>query len=227
MSQNWRIRDARYCYTIYPDIDTPAELHNKMVYSIYLTCLDDNYRYGDISIVYEDHATIEVFGFVHNGELQILTGAVSKGESLVTFEGYKSIDEYISSLQYRVEYPEFEYDEYGKYGSEQYAIEGSIVTLKRCRVIITEPGYGVSYTISLFEDESGKYISRASVIDEYLFIHDEEEVPDGFVSEKRYQRTFCNGIYTVADFEWIDTHTYYAIKIGDIFYDYDDYYDYY
>ena len=38
-------------------------------------------------------------------------------------------------------------------------------------------------------------------------------------------KLLCNGIYEIVDFTWVNTHKYRAVKIGDIFYDYDDYYN--
>ena len=211
---SWHVQDMRYCYTISPDENTPEELHGKWVYSILIGCVNDsNKHYGELF----HHGTdiIEIYGFIMDGKLQILTGAERRGESLVIFEGYKPFDEYMASLEATVEYVH-------PYGER--AIEGKIVETNISGITIREPGYNVSYHIELLIIED-KYVYGAEIIDEYVFIYDEADVEGNWVERRSYQETFCNGIYELVDFTWVDTHKYRAVKIGDIFYDYDDYYN--
>ena len=211
---SWHVQDMRYCYTIYPDENTPEELHNKMVYSIYVGCVSDSDKhYGELF----HHGTdiIEIYGFIMDGKLQILTGAERRGESLVIFEGYKPFDEYMASLEATVEYVH-------PYGER--AIEGKIVETNISGITIREPGYNVNYRIELLTIED-KYVYRAEIIDEYVFIYDEATIEGNWIERRTHQQTFCNGVYEIVEFTWVNTHKYRAVKIGDIFYDYDDYYN--
>ena len=225
---NWRIEDMRYQFTIYPDANTPAELHNKMVYNIEVTCIDHNTNNGGSDLVNETMARITVYGFIMDGKLQVLTGAHYVSDSLVTFEGYMPFDEYMDWLEYRVEIDSPDdgewYPEYYKPYIRECSINGKIQTITRYRITLTEPGYDVSYEIRAMKNEDGKYITSSVIVNEYLFIDEvATELPCQDAVERRNLTTFCNGVYTLANFDWVETTTYYAIKIGDIFYDYDDY----
>ena len=224
---NWRIEDMRYQFTIYPDANTPAQLHERMVYNINVTCIDPNENEGD-SLVSAAMARITIYGFLMDGELQVLTGVNYVSDSLVTFEGYMPFDEYMDWLEYRVEIDSPDdgiwYPEYYKPYIRECPINGKIQTITRYRVTLTEPSYNVSYEIKAMKAEDGKYITSSVVVNSYLFIEGEAtDLPGQDAIERQYLRTFCNGVYTIADFDWVETTKYYAIKIGDIFYDYDDY----
>ena len=211
---SWHVQDMRYCYEIYPDENTPEELHGKWVYSIYIGCVNDSDKYyGELFQRGTD--IIEIYGFIMDGELQILTGAERRGESLVIFEGYKPFDEYMASLEVTVEYV---------HSHSESVIEGKIVETDISKITLKEPDYNVNYHIELLTIED-KYVYGAEIIDEYVFIDDEADVEGNWVERRSYQQTFCNGVYEIVEFTWVNTHKYRAVKIGDIFYDYDDYYN--
>lgn len=212
---SWRIEDVRRAYDIYPDENTPPELHNKIVYSIRLTFLADTNDHTEITS--ESDARIYVYGFVHDGKLQILTDWEDRGDSLIVFEGYMPVDEYIASLEATVLD-----DEYNDYYNEYY-INGVRTRVYNKYVELREPGTDVVYNICLRTLGDGKYIYNSYSIDPYLEIDGVADIQDHYTLTYTYQRTYCNGVYTIAEFGWVDTYKYRAIKIGDVFYDYDDY----
>ena len=217
IKNNWYLADVRYCFDIYPHEDTPEELHNKPVYDIYLSFIND----GGYIVTAED-AKIHIYAIVLDGKFQVLTGAVPAGESLVTFEGYMPIDEYMNSLRFEVVGEENNLDEYWE-ESYYYIINGVQTKLTRVNVMLTESAYGITYYINLYKAPDGKYVTNAAFIDEYMMVRDEATILDNYVFTKTYQKRYCNGVYTLAEVNWTYTHRYYAIRIGGVFYDYDDY----
>lgn len=217
IKNNWYLADVRYCFDIYPHEDTPEELHNKPVYDIYLSFINDGGH-----IVSADDAKIHIYAIVLDGKFQVLTGAVPAGESLVTFEGYMPIDEYIDSLRFEVVGVEDNMDEYWD-ESYYYIINGVQTKLTRVNVMLTESAYGITYYINLYRTPDGMYVTNAAFIDEYMMVRGEAAIFDYYVMSRTYQRRFCNGVYTLVEFDWKMPYKYYAIRIGGVFYDYDDY----
>ena len=213
---SWRIEDIRYEFDIYPDAETPEELHNKRVYSIYLTFLPDSYKYS--SLVDEQMARIELYGFVHDGKLQILTGWDAKGESLVQFEGYMPIDEYIASLSASIVNDEYIED----YNYNVY-INGVWTVIYTDRIELSEQDSDVTYYLELKRVGDNKYIYSSYYLSDYVTFGDVVQIPDYYTLESVNQWTTYNAVYDVANFTWVETYKYYAVKIGDIYYDYNDY----
>ena len=217
---SWRVEDIRYAFDIYPNEETPEELHNKMVYSIYLTFLHESEKYA--GLVHEGNARIELYGFVLDGKLQILTGWDARGESVVAFEGYMPIDEYVASLTATVNSSKGDYYD-DKYDGE-YVINGKPTTVYQDVIELKEPGYDVTYYIYL-RRVGTQYITASYYLKDYMVVGSEVDIPDHYTLTGTHQWTCYNGVYTIATFEWVDTYEYRAIKIGDIYYDYDSYYN--
>lgn len=205
--KNWRISDIRYRYTIYPDEETPEALHNKMVY--------------DLTVVYNAAGdkysmSITLYAIVLDGQLQILTGAYETGESLLTFEGYVPLKEYIGSLEVST----------ANDGEESWLVEGKETAFTRVRVTLTD-AYGITKNIYLYRAANGEYVSVRAYISDYLIFDENSPVsaPAGYTDSEKHTSEYYNGTFTFVEFRRTETVTnkYCAIKIGGKFYDYNEY----
>ncbi len=206
ITDNWRIVDLRYRYDVYPN----DQLESMKVYDLRVTFVD-NTR-GFLSMDY-----ITLYAIVLDGQLYILTGAYETGESLLTFEGYVPLDDYFESLTVS------EADCW----ESSYYIEGEKTTVNYVKINLTEPEYQITRTVALYQLPGGEYVHSAQYLDEYITIYDKADIPSGYVLEDTYYRTYCNGVYELANFRWISTELYRAIKIGGRFYDYENFCWYY
>ena len=213
-----RMRDLGY--KIYQGDDTPSEIHGKSVYKFTVTLLNDDRIYSENLDYYNDRY-ITVYGFFLDGKLQILTGAVATGESLVTFEGYKPFDEYMDSLTVSA-------TDDGYYNSGYYRINGEEVYVEWYNIILAEPDYDVSYSIYFPAIGENQYVySVKSYSYHYLTLGNEVTIPEGYTLSYEYTSTYSNGTYTKVKFvrHYTTTSKYYAVKLDGIFYSYDSYMD--
>ena len=213
VKDNWYISDVRYRYDIYPNDTTPEELHNVPVYDMEVCFLDNNNDKSDLRIT--------LFAIVIDGEIKILTGAKDQGESLLTFEGYVSPKEYFNSLTITA-HPDSDYT-MGSY------INGYYTQLRSCEILLTEPtvnGVTVTKSIRMTQAPNGEYITHFYYIGDILVVLDEYNavaINPNHEKVRTYNKTYCNGTFTFAEFRFVDTFKYLAIKIGDYFYDFDDF----
>ena len=208
IKNNWQICDLRYRYNIYPSADVPEELHDQMVYDVqvaFTTGAGCIYRRGMITL----------YAIVLDGQLQILTGAVPSGESLLTFEGYVPVDEYFESLVIRADGNTNEY-------TECY-INGTKQRLTNVLITLTESVYGVSKNVYIYRTENGQYVYDSSYLDQHITIENQVSIPSHYKFESIGDNKYCNGTYQIAWFEWVQVRTYRAIEIGGKFYDYNDF----
>ena len=217
--KEWKITNmSDFGYNIYPSDDTPSEIHGKIVYKFTVSILSDDRKYsGTLNYSYYDNY-ITVYGFFLDGKLQILTGAVTTGASLVTFEGYKPFDEYMSSLNVSVVN--------NSYSGGYYFINGEEVYVQRHQISLTEPDYDVSYSLYLPAIGNDQYVySVQEYYYRYLTLGDEVAVPEGYEISYEYTNTYDNGTYTMVELRryYTETSKYYAVKLDGIFYSYDNY----
>ena len=220
--KEWKITNmSDFGYKIYPGDDTPSEIHGKSVYKFTVRRVSDDRKYsGNLNYYYYDDY-ITVYGFFLDGKLQILTGAVTTGASLVTFEGYKPFDEYMSSLNVSVVN--------NSYSGDYYFINGEEVYVQWHQISLTEPDYDVSYFLYLPAIGNDQYVySVQKYYHYYLTLGDEVSVPEGYEIYYEYTETYDNGTYTIVELRryYTATSKYYAVKLDGIFYSYDSYMHY-
>ena len=181
----------------------------------------------EVSFLYRNNVksnlSITLYAILIDGEIKILTGAKDTGESLLTFEGYVSPEEYFNSLTITERLEE-------NYSSWTY-INGVYTELPYYNVLLTEPtvnGVTVTKSIRLSKAPNGEYLTYSHYIGDILTVIEEyptTNINPNHTLDKTYKRIYCNGTFTFAEFSYVNVYKYYAIKIGDYFYDLDDFYN--
>ena len=216
-ADSWEIRES------YHRFNTSLSEGGEVI-PVYETTLRFNiYKYNSGNYY---NPTINVYTFFVDGVMNVAVGAQVTGESLLTFESYMPIKDYMNSLTF-----EIEDDEYSTY--ESY-YRGSKTIVYSAYVSIYEEGadYAInSFNIRyLLENGEKKLIIAQTYLSNLIKIYSTAVEIDTNMYYDRYEytRKFYNGTVTVACYSYDETFTYSAnfVKLAGRMYRYDGSYWY-
>ncbi len=225
--QNWRISDSRYRFNMVGE----GELADGA--PVYETEIEFSYRSP-----YSTSRYMTVYTFFLNGIMYAAVEAEATGESLLKFERYMPLDEYMDSLVF-----ELRNDSYSYYST--YYVDGKLEKIyinyfdvyetdeNGAKLQNTKYQVGAAYII---KNGVKKFIKDYSYLGGVIKLGS-EVTPDTQKPHTRdeYVSNYYNGAVTIATFRYENTYTYSAnfIKLAGRLYRYDsaphwnDYYTYY
>ena len=212
-ADSWEIRDSYYRFNT--SLSEGGE-----VIPVYETTLSFNiynylHHYGSY-----DNPTIDVYTFFVDGVMNVAVGAQVTGESLLTFESYMPIKDYMNSLTFEIEDDE-------KFTSEYYRGSKTMVYSANVRIFEEGSDYSInSFEIRYILKNGAKKLIVAKTYLPNLIKIDSTAVEidtDKYYDRYEYKRTFSNGTVTVASYSYDETYTYAAnfVKLAGRMYRYD------
>ncbi|MBO5845170.1 MAG: hypothetical protein J6Q77_00840, partial [Clostridia bacterium] len=204
----WYVREATLIAYVEEGEETPSEIVGLPVYELILGFAVNKHYLGN-----EWSARLTLYGTVIDGELMILTGAERLGDSLVKFEGYAPISEYMNSLHVNTQLDH----------ENDFYINGVLTTLKCMRVELVEPRIngttGEDKAMYLYKTSDGDYVYGSYHAGAHLELLEPAVIEPGFVRGRSGEQRYVNGDFTLVKFHWESVTKYYAIEIGGRFYD--------
>lgn len=232
---DWYIRDFTYRFDMVGVQGMPANL------PVYETELWFNLKYSNsntgYSYVNERHfATL--YTFYLDGVLNVAVEASVTGESLLTFESYMPLDEYIASLETDIQYTNYHW-------SNVYVGNGKYVDTYSAYIYVYETDgngnrlggdYKTYWEIPyVVENGTKKFVSLTEKYNYNSYelvigsIADRSHIPAN-ATRNEYTGTYANGTFTMVYFSWdAETcNTYYYVKLAGrmYLYEYGSYYYY-
>ncbi len=201
-AEGWQIMDMAYRFDMIAGGDLPAAL------SVYETDVRLPWLGWFIS-----NPTLTLYTFYLDGELQVAVEAEQTGESLLTFESYMPLDEYMAGLTFVVNYA----NAY-KYSTAVY--HGTVTDVYRVYLRVYEPGADVTdeeaYKTEvemLYLISGGKKMMITDAVYNYKYnvIRGDEadlsDLPDNatwyFYSNEAY-----NGTFNFVSYSWYESEAY-------------------
>ena len=210
IQNRWYICEATPVASIEAGEETPDEIVGLPVYELLIGFAINDHYLGD-----PHDARITLYGFITDGELMILTGAHRLSDSIVKFEGYTPISDYMNALSVNTGYTHENY----------FYVNGVLTTLEYTSIELVEPEVngttGDTKVIHLYKTLDEKYVLGSTPSGAYLKLGEVAEIESGFVRGKTLEQRYVNGEFTVVTFHGEISTKYYAIEIGGRFYDFE------
>ena len=213
----WTIRDTRYRFTMVGAEGLEAGI------PVYETEIQFNYFYTVERYSY-DAPYITAYTFYMDGKMYVAVEAEVTGESLLKFERYMTIDEYIDSLV-------FVADSDDDYYSERY-YQGRLTKIYDENFYIYETDENgnrladCQYSINAsYIKQSGKtmYIINWAHLSDMLHLGNQVNIDATDKSRYEYSTSYYNGVFTIVSFSREQTNGYnaYFVNLAGRMYRYD------
>lgn len=171
--------------------------------------------------------SIEVYTFVMNGRIYAAVGAEVTGESLLTFEDYMPLDEYMESLKIETVSNGYSYTEY--YNGVSTTLYKEIAYLyetdENGAKLDEQYDYLLDYVYYMLDGTSTKkYIKTRTYLSDVLTLGSEVPASEtaGAINVSTSVNSYYNGSFTIAGltYERTRTYTYRFVKLAGRYYRY-------
>ncbi len=217
LSTNWQISDTRWRFDMVGAEGLPANL------AVYETVIRFGYTTRDFG-----SRSIILYTFMLDGVMNVAVEADVTGESLLTFERYMPIDEYMASLK-------FELAE--TYTSTKRYNSGKLTTFYQNHINIYETdasgnkvGDGPKHAVYVeytLQNGVKKFVAGYSYLSDIIKVDSTpKEIDNSMLNLEReeYTQKYYNGIVTMVNFSWQEKNDYttYFVELAGRMYRYDD-----
>ena len=214
---NWYISDTRYRFDMVGAEGLPEMLP---VYQTKIRFGYSNYNYSTPSIT--------LYTFILNGVMNVAVEAEVTGESMLKFERYMPINDYMKSLKFEFAGTPSSYSVYsnGKLATLYIDYVNIYETDANGNKIGTSPKYTVYYEY-LLQNGTKKFVSAYNYSSDIIKVDSTPvEIDNSMLTLERreYTRKYANGTVTMVDFSWQETSEYqtHFVKLAGRMYRYDE-----
>ena len=223
---DWYISEMYYRFNTVGQGDLPTELPVYETYVRFRSLPNGYYYNGSYGYSTNNFGDIRLYTFYIDGEIYVATGAEVTGESLLTFEGYVPLNEYMASLKVVIEETNYS-------GTYTINYKGTQVTVNTITAYVYETdsagntvgGYLVSSRIPYITENGVRKYIRASIGYGSILTKGEEVTvtPPSRAERNEWVSSYTNGNFTFVSYSWYEENerTSYFVKLAGRMYRYD------
>ena len=223
MVKNWRINGTYWRFNMVGAEGLPENLpvYETEIYYTY------KYYYDHDSYWYTSNSCMTLYTFFIDGVMNVAVGAEVTGESLLTFETYMPLDDYMQSL--KAELDDYTWNYYTMY------INGVSTTIYRGDIYLYEIYEGektpkVSIPVWFVKDGStNKFVTSRALNSTVIKLGSVADVDTEGKERNQYTSSYSNGTVTMVYYSWQETtfENVNFIELAGRMYRYDNSYRYY